>query len=124
LEKFYAFRPKLATPNCEKIHERFQRTSCVIRGGFKGVTSRGTLTKHRAVHPCRVAYVNNLSTLFAFDPKADDIRKFVFFRVTQLEVTDELFTVVHRLDLNKELEGSMGVFKGSEKHEVVIEFDA
>jgi hypothetical protein len=28
------------------------------------------------------------------------------------------------LDLNKELEGSMGVFKGSERHEVVIEFDA
>jgi predicted DNA-binding transcriptional regulator YafY len=28
------------------------------------------------------------------------------------------------LDLNKELEGSMGVYKRTEKHEVVIEFDA
>jgi hypothetical protein len=28
------------------------------------------------------------------------------------------------LDLNEELKGSMGVFKGTGKHEVVIEFDA
>ena len=76
------------------------------------------------MHPCAVAYVSNLWTLFAFDPKAKDIRKFVFFRVSQLEVTDARFTVVHKLDLNKELEGSMGVFKGNERHEVVIEFDA
>src|SRR6185503_142650 len=75
-------------------------------------------------HPCRIAYVNNLWTLFAFDPRADGIRKFVFFRVTAPELTEERFTVVHRLDLNKELEGSMGVFKGTEKHKVVIEFDA
>jgi len=37
---------------------------------------------------------------------------------------DEPFAVGQRLDLNKELEGSMGVFKGTEKHDVIIEFDA
>jgi predicted DNA-binding transcriptional regulator YafY len=78
----------------------------------------------KLVHPHHVAYVNNLWTLFAFDPKAKGIRKFVFFRVTGLELTDERFAVAQRLDLNKELEGSMGVFKGTEKHEVIIEFDA
>jgi proteasome accessory factor B len=83
----------------------------------------------KVVHPQHVAYVNNLWTLFAFDPKVlpargNVVRKFVFFRVTGLELTGEKFAVSTRLDLNKELEGSMGVFKGTEKHEVIIEFDA
>jgi predicted DNA-binding transcriptional regulator YafY len=83
----------------------------------------------KVVHPYHVAYVNNLWTLFAFDPtvlpaRGNVVRKFVFFRVTGLELTGEKFAVSTRLDLNKELEGSMGVFKGTEKHEVVIEFDA
>jgi predicted DNA-binding transcriptional regulator YafY len=81
-------------------------------------------TSVKVVHPYHVAYVNNLWTLFALDPKAKPVRKFVFFRITGLELTDERFTMTERLDLNKELEGSMGVFKGAEKHEVVIEFDA
>jgi proteasome accessory factor B len=81
-------------------------------------------TAIKKVHPCHIAYINNLWTLFAFDPKPKDIRTFVFFRVTGLELTDERFAATQRFDLNKELEGSMGVFKGREKHEVVIEFDA
>jgi predicted DNA-binding transcriptional regulator YafY len=86
--------------------------------------NHGTVKKKlRAVHPCRVAYVNNLWTLFAFDPKAEGFRTFVFFRISGLELTDERFVVAHRLDLNEELKGSMGVFKGTEKHEVVIEFN-
>ena len=81
-------------------------------------------TAVKQLHPIRVAYVNNLWTLFAFDPKARGIRKFVLFRISELKVTEERFAEVPALDLNKELEGSMGVFKGTEKHEVVIEFDA
>jgi predicted DNA-binding transcriptional regulator YafY len=57
------------------------------------------------VHSCRIGYVNNLWTLFAFDPKADGIRPFVFFRVTELKLTDERFTVMHQFDLSKELIG-------------------
>src|SRR3954452_4125007 len=108
--------------------EKFQsltraiREKRVVRFVYR---NHGTVTtKSRAVHPCRVAYVNNLWTLFAFDPKANGIRKFVFFRVTGLELTEERFTVTPQLDLNEELKGSMGVFKGTEKHVVVIEFDA
>ena len=52
------------------------------------------------------------------------MRKFVFFRITGLELTDERFASGRKLDLNDELRGSMGVYKGSETHEVVIEFDA
>ena len=70
-------------------------------------------TAVKKVHPCRIGYVNNLWTLFAFDPKAKDIRKFVFFRVTALEVTDERLAEAPALDLNEELKGSMGLFKGT-----------
>ena len=81
-------------------------------------------TSVKDVHPLRVAYVNNLWTLFACYPNAAKAQKFVFFRVSGLELTDARFAETPVLDLNKELEGSMGVFKGTEKHEVVIEFDA
>jgi predicted DNA-binding transcriptional regulator YafY len=88
-------------------------------------------TAVKKVHPLRIAYVNNLWTLFASYPSLSQtghqsrrvVQKFVFFRVTGLEVTDERFAETPPLDLNKELEGSMGVFKGTEKHQVVIEFD-
>jgi predicted DNA-binding transcriptional regulator YafY len=125
LEQVVSIRP-LAPGDADL--EKFQlfthaiREKRVVRFVYRGHGK--VATKARSVHPCRVGYVNNLWTLFAFDPKADGIRKFVFFRVTEMEVTDEWFAVVHRLDLNKELEGSMGVFKGSERHDVVIEFDA
>jgi proteasome accessory factor B len=81
----------------------------------------------RKVQPCHVAYVNNLWTLFAVDPMAKEarkLRKYVFFRVSGVELTDERFATAERLDLNEELKGSMGVFKGTENHNVVIEFDA
>jgi predicted DNA-binding transcriptional regulator YafY len=125
LEEIVSIRP--VAPGDADL-EKFQlftraiREKRVLKFVYRGHGK--VVTKHRAVHPCRVAYVSNLWTLFAFDPKADDIRKFVFFRVSELVLTDERFTVVHKLDLNKELEGSMGLFKGNERHEVVIEFDA
>jgi predicted DNA-binding transcriptional regulator YafY len=109
LEKFQLFTRAIR----EKRIVRF-----VYRGHGKVATTA------REVHPCRIGYVNNLWTLFAFDPKADGLRKFVFFRVTGLDLTNERFAAVHRLDLNEELKGSMGLFKGSEKHDIVIEFDA
>jgi predicted DNA-binding transcriptional regulator YafY len=105
-----------------QLFTRAIREKRVLRFVYRGHGK--VTTKARVVHPCRVGYVNNLWTLFAFDPKADGIRTFVFFRVTELKLTDERFTVMPQFDLNRELEGSMGVFKGTEKHKVVIEFDA
>jgi Predicted transcriptional regulator len=81
-------------------------------------------TAVKKVHPCRIAYVNNLWTLFGSYTNGAKVQKFVFFRVSRLELTDEQFAETPPLDFNKELEGSMGVFKGMEKHEVAIEFDA
>ena len=80
------------------------------------------LQKH--VHPYHIAYVNNQWTLFAFDPKQKDVRKFVLFRLTKPELTGQQFTVSEKFDLNKELSGSLGVFKGTDDYQVVIDFDA
>src|SRR5436190_14408901 len=124
LEQVVSIRP-LAPGDADlekfQLFTRAIREKRVVRFVYR---KHGELSKAaRKVHPCHVAYVNNLWTLFAFDPKSEGIRKFVFFRVMQLEMTEERFTVGERLDLNKELSGSMGVFKGTEDHEVVIEFD-
>jgi predicted DNA-binding transcriptional regulator YafY len=81
------------------------------------------LTRKR-VHPYHIAYVNNRWTLFAFDPKERGMRKFVLFRLTRPEVTSEKFTVATNFDLNKELAGSFGLYKGEREMEVVVDFDA
>jgi proteasome accessory factor B len=78
----------------------------------------------KCVHPYHIACVNNLWMMFAFDPKAKDMRKFVVFRVARPELTAERFTVSGKFDVNKELGGSLGVFKGGDDYEVVIDFDA
>jgi len=82
-----------------------------------------TLTKR--VHPYHIAYVNNQWTLFANDPKEKEVvRKFVLFRLTRPELTEERFTVSKDFDLGKELEGSLGVFKENQDYEILVEFDA
>src|SRR5439155_7497513 len=85
----------------------------------------GELNKlQKRVHPYHIAYVNNQWTLFAFDPKRKDTRKFVLFRLTKPELTGERFNVPGKFDLNKELSGSLGVFKGGDDYQVVVDFDA
>src|SRR5206468_6410462 len=72
----------------------------------------------------RIAYVNNQWTLFAFDPKQRDVRKFVLFPLSKPELTGERFTASNKFDLDKELSGSLGVFKGGDDYQVVVDFDA
>ena len=79
----------------------------------------GELNKlQKRVHPYHIAYVNNQWTLFAFDPKRKDTRKFVLFRLTKPELTGERFNVPGKFDLNKELSGSLGVFKGGDDYQL------
>lgn len=62
----------------------------------------------KRVHPYHIAYVNNLWMLFAVLPtQGNVVRKFVLFRLTRSEITDERFTVLKSFDLNKELAGSL-----------------
>jgi predicted DNA-binding transcriptional regulator YafY len=79
----------------------------------------------KCVHPYRVAYVNNQWTLFARDPKAGECaRKYILSRLSRPELTPDKFTVPGRFDLDKELGGSLGVFKGDGDYTVVVDFDA
>ena len=79
----------------------------------------------KQVHPYRVAYVNNQWALFARDPKAGDVaRKFILSRVSKPELTEERFTVPGKFDLDEELSGSLGLFKGKDDFAVVVDFDA
>ena len=49
------------------------------------------------MHPYRIAYVKNQWTMFAFDPKQKDVRKFVLFRLTKPELTGERFASVEEV---------------------------
>jgi proteasome accessory factor B len=82
----------------------------------------------KCVHPLHVAYVNNQWTLFARVPAAPAngaaVRKFILARLSRPELTAERFTVSGKFDLDKELSGSLGVYKGKEDYTVVVDFDA
>jgi predicted DNA-binding transcriptional regulator YafY len=86
--------------------------------------NRGELkTEERHVYPYHIAYVDNKWTLFGFDVRRKAIRKFVLVRLTKPELTGERFEVSEAFDLNKELSGSLGLYKGEGDYEVVVEFD-
>src|SRR5262249_10335618 len=75
------------------------------------------------VHPCHIAYIRNQWTLFALDPKQGDVRKFVLFRLTKPELTEKRFVPPKKFDLDSELSGSLGVFKGGPDYQVVVDSD-
>jgi len=125
LDEVLSVRP-LAPGDAEletfEILTRAVRERRAVRFTYRKHGEVNKLRKH--MHPYHVAYVNNQWTLFAFDPKKKDMRKFVLFRLSEPELTEERFTVFEKFDLNKELSGSLGVFKGTEDYEVLIDFDA
>jgi len=60
-----------------------------------------------------VAYVSNQWTLFAHDPKQNEVvAEVVLFRLARPELTEERFVVSKEFDLNKEIEREPGVFQG------------
>jgi predicted DNA-binding transcriptional regulator YafY len=79
--------------------------------------------QRRRVHPYHLACIENHWYLFAFDVKRQDMRTFVLTRLRNPEVTQEQFTMPRKFDPNEYLRGSMGVFKGGDDYEVVIDFD-
>jgi predicted DNA-binding transcriptional regulator YafY len=80
--------------------------------------------KRRDVHPYHIACVDNQWCLFGFDPKRNDVRTFVLSRLSRATVAKERFEVSRRFDLNDFLKASLGLFKGNEDFEVVIDLDA
>ena len=52
------------------------------------------------------------------------MRKFVLFRLSKPGLTEERFTVSKKFDWDKELSGSLGVLKGGDDYQVIVDFDA
>jgi len=78
----------------------------------------------RQVHPYHIGYVDNHWCLFGFDVNRKAIRTFVLARLSKPELTKKGFTVAQKFDLNKHLAGSLGLYRGEEDYEVVVELDA
>ena len=78
----------------------------------------------RHVHPYHIAYVDNRWCLFAFDVERQGMRTFVLSRVGRVKLTGGRFTVAKKFDLNEHLSGSLGLYRGEEDCEVVVDFDS
>jgi proteasome accessory factor B len=81
-------------------------------------------TEVRKVHPYHIGYVNNKWTLFGFDVNRNDTRFFVLARLTKPRMMAAKFTPPQPFNVDEELSGSFGLFKGKQKIDVVVEFDA
>ena len=80
--------------------------------------------QQRQVRPYHIACVDNQWCLFAFDLKRKAMRTFVLSRLSRPVLTGRRFTVSKKFDLNEYLRGSLGLFKGQDDFEVVVELDA
>ena len=80
--------------------------------------------QERHVRPCHIACVDNQWCLFGFDVDRKAMRTFVLARLSKPALTGKRFTVSKKFDLNEYLRGSLGLFKGQEDFEVVVELDA
>ena len=80
--------------------------------------------QRRHVHPYHIGYVDNHWCVFAFDVDRKAIRTFVLTRLSKPELTRKRFTVSQKFDLNKYLAGSLGLYRGEDDFEVVVELDA
>lgn len=78
----------------------------------------------RLARPYHLACVDNHWYLFAFDVKRQAMRTFALTRLRAPEITQGRFTLPKKFDLNEYLRGSLGVFKGGDDYEVVIDFDS
>jgi proteasome accessory factor B len=87
--------------------------------------NRGQLgAQRRHVHPYHIACVGNQWCLFGFDVNRKAMRTFVLARLLKPAFTGRRFEVSKKFDLNEFLKGSLGLFKGEEDFEVVVELDA
>ena len=80
--------------------------------------------QERHVRPYHIACVDNQWCLFGFDVDRKAMRTFVLARLSKPALTGKRFTVSKKFDLNEYLRGSLGLFKGQEDFEVVVELDA
>lgn len=80
--------------------------------------------RRRQVHPYHIGYVDNHWCMFGFDVDRKAIRTFVLARLNKPALTKQRFTVPQKFDVNKYLAGSLGLYRGEDDYEVVVELDA
>jgi predicted DNA-binding transcriptional regulator YafY len=78
----------------------------------------------RRGHPYHLACIDNHWYLFAHDTSRSEVRTFALPRVGKPRLTGERFTKPKNFSPKKYLEDSLGVMKGKEDFEVVIQFDS
>ncbi len=80
--------------------------------------------QQRHVRPYHIACVDNQWCLFAFDVDRKAMRTFVLARLSKPKFTGRRFELPKKFDLNEYVRGSLGLFKGQDDFEVVVELDA
>ena len=95
--------------------------SCEVMFEYRKLAGAGWET--RRVHPYHLGCVENLWYLFGFDLARKQIRTFALPRMRKLRVTANRFKRPADFSIATHLGGSFGVFAGSGKHRVRIEFD-
>src|SRR5260221_639882 len=62
--------------------------------------------------------------MFGLDPKWNDVRTLVLSRLSRASLDGRRFEVPKKFDLNEFMKGSIGLFKGRDDFEVVVDLDA
>ncbi len=125
LDEVLSFRP--FAPDDADV-EGFEIITRAVRQR-RGLTFRyrnlgAAKAQRRQVHPYHLACIENHWYLFAFDVKRQAMRTFVLTRLRNPGITAEHFTMPRKFDPNEYLRGSLGVFKGGDDYEIVIDFDS
>jgi predicted DNA-binding transcriptional regulator YafY len=83
-----------------------------------------TTTEERNVNPYHIAWVDGQWCLFGYDLNRKGERTFVLARLSKPKLLKGRFRLSKKFDLNEFLRGSLGLYKGKEDHEVIIELNA
>lgn len=119
---FRPFAPEDADLKTFEVLSRAVRERRAVRFQYRNLGAKQA--QRWRVQPYHLACVENHWYLFAFDTDRQATRTFVLTRLRLPELTGERFTPRQKFDLNEYLRGSLGVFKGGDDYEVVLDFDA
>jgi len=125
LESFFSFRSMgTATADLElfgKVSEAL-RHSVELTFDYRKLNSAGF--EPRQVRPYHLACVDNQWYLFAWDLERRGLRTFVLNRMKKAVVSNRVFIRPKNFSIATLLEGSFGVYGGTEKIKVKVQFSA
>jgi predicted DNA-binding transcriptional regulator YafY len=126
LDKLISFRAPEAEPADPEVFSKMTRAvkdQVQVTFQYKKLGSRRW--ESREVQPYHVACIDGQWYCFAYDLARKDIRTFVLPRIQpdSFELSQKKFTPDQPFELNDYLKSSFGVFRGTGKHAVAIQFD-